>query len=263
MPRVCPICGSPVARKKGEVAYYCSNKNCAAIQREKLYHFVAKNAFDIQGLGPKNIDAFLDSGLIKDAADIFLLKKEDIEGLPRFGKKSAENIIASIAAKKQIDLARFVFALGIRHVGEETAQDLAKNFGSIEKISAASLEDLEKIRDIGGVVARSVYDWFRDKKNQELLKKFKKAGLRVETHKTSLKSRKLEGKKFVFTGGLETMTREEAKERVRQLGGDISESVGKETDYVVAGSEPGSKFEKAKKIGVKILGEKEFLKLIK
>lgn len=265
MPRSCPICGSLVNRKKGEVAYYCSNKNCSAIQREKLYHFVSKKAFDIDGLGPKIIDTLIDNGLIKDAADIFSLKKEDIEPLERFAEKSAYNLIEAINQKKKIELNRFIFALGIHHVGEETAIDLAKKFGSIEKLFEAPLEDLGKIRDIGGVVSESVYNWFHDQKNQELLKKFEEAGLKVKSPayaKASAGAQKLSGKTFILTGTLESMTRDEAKEKIRQLGGDISESVSVKTSYVIAGSNPGSKLKKAQELGVKIITEKEFKKLI-
>lgn len=262
MPRFCPICGSPVARKKGEVAYYCSNRNCSAIQREKLYHFVSKKAFDIDGLGPKIMDALINNGLVKDAADIFSLKKEDVEPLERFAEKSASNLIEAVNQKKKIELNRFIFALGIHHVGEETAIDLAKQFGSIEKLSRAPLENLRKIRDIGGVVSESVYNWFHDKKNQELLKKFEKAGLKIIGQKPKAKSQKLNGKTFVLTGILESMTRDEAKEKIREQGGDISESVSPKTSYVIVGKDPGSKLKKAQELGVKIITEKEFKKLI-
>ena len=213
-------------------------------------------------MGPKIIDALIDNGLVKDSADIFSLKKEDIEPLERFAEKSASNLTEAINKKKKIELERFIFALGIHHVGEETALDLAKKFGSLEKIAEEPLENLQKIRDIGGVVSESIYNWFRDKKNQELLTKFKKAGLKIIYRKPDVKSQKLTGKTFVLTGTLESMTRDEAKEKIRQLGGDISESVSAKTDYVIAGSEPGSKLKKAQELGLKIITEKEFLRLI-
>lgn len=263
MPAVCPICGFPVIHKKGEVAYRCSNKNCAAVQREKLYHFVSKNAFDIQGLGPKIIDALLDNGLIRDAADLFLLKEKDIGQLPRFGEKSAANLVGSIGEKKRVPFNRFIYSLGIEHVGEETASDLSHRFGNIRELERASLEELQKIRDIGGVVARSIFDWFRNGQNIRLLGKFKKVGLVVDKAGVADRmAQKLAGKTFALTGGLEAMTRNEAKEKIRELGGDISENVSKDTDYVVSGTGPGSKHEKAKRLGVVIIDEKGFLNLI-
>ena len=271
MPEHCPVCGSPVRRqetlrqaqgKQRSVAYYCSNKNCGAVQREKLYHFVSKNAVNIEGLGPKIIDALIENDLTKDAADLFALRKENIEPMERFAEKSAANLIAAIQAKKKIDLNRFIFALGIHHVGEVTARDLAEQYGSLEKLASAPLEELQKIRDIGGVVAESIYAWFRNEKNRKLLEKFKKVGLRVKNYESRIKNDRLAGKTFVLTGELEHMTRGEAKEKIRLLGGDVSESVSKKTDYVVGGANPGSKFEKAKKLGVKIVDEKEFLRFI-
>jgi DNA ligase (NAD+) len=273
MPRHCPICGSSVRRQptthnlqpttsKLSVAYYCSNKNCGAVLREKLYHFVSKKAFDISGLGPKIIDALLDNGLIRDAADLFILKQEDVEQIERFAEKSASNLIVAICEKKEIDLSRFIFALGIHHVGEETAIDLAQYFGSLEKLEKAPLENLEKIRDIGGVVAESIYRWFRDKKNRELLKKLQRVGVKPQNYKLQITNYKLQGLAFVLTGELSSMSRDEAKAKIRELGGNASESVSKKTDYVVVGATPGSKFQKAKELGVKIADEKEFLKLI-
>lgn len=270
MPKDCPMCGAAVRRqetrdkKQGlSVGYYCTNKNCGAVQREKLYHFVSKKAFDIQGLGPKIIEALLDNGLIRDAADLFALKKEDVEQVERFAKKSATNLIAAIAEKRSVDLARFIFALGIHHVGEETAIDLARHFGTLERIAGAPLEELEKIRDIGGVVASSIHAWFQDRKNKELLEKFWKAGIRIKKQEVRSKGTKFSGKMFVLTGELAGMARDEAKSRIRELGGNVSESVSKKTDYVIVGDNPGSKYEKAKELGVKIFDEAAFLKFIR
>jgi len=262
MPSKCPVCEGPVKKEKGEVAYRCINLNCPAIKRENLYHFTSKNAMDIVGVGPKIIDQLMDAGLIKNAPDLYKLKKEDLLNLPRFAEKSAENTIKSIQAKKEPTLDKFIYALGIRHVGEETAFDLTRNFGNLEKLSNASLEKLEKIPDIGPTVAKSIYEWFRNKYNQKLLKEFKKLGVKPKEFKITKKMRKLAGKTFVFTGTLESMTREEAQEKVRELGGNVSSSVSKETDFVVAGEEPGSKYDKAKKLGVKIINEKEFLSML-
>jgi DNA ligase (NAD+) len=273
MPARCPVDGSPVVRD-GVIAR-CSSRTCAAQHREALYHFVSRAAFNIEGLGPKIIDKFLDEGLISDAADIFELQKGDIAALERFGEKSAENIVAEIAQKKHVTLPRFLYALGILHVGEETAVTLAKNFDfpradfrikikDITRVFAAlSFEDLQTAPDIGPKVATSIYDWFRAARNTDLLARLEKAGVTVEAMPArSATSARLAGKTFVITGSLESMDRESAKEKIRAQGGDASESVSKKTSYLVAGAEPGSKYEKAQKLGVEIIDEKEFLKLL-
>jgi len=260
MPKTCPYCGSKVIKKEGEVDYYCSNPNCFAAQRRYLYHFVSKKAFDIEGLGPKIIDQLLEEGLIRDASDIFKLKKGDLIPLERFAEKSAQNLIDAIEKSKEIPLARFIYALGIRHVGEETANLLAARFGSIENLKKATLEELKEIPDIGDIVAESIYSWFHDKKNLEFIQKLLDAGVKILPPK-KIKT-KLKGKTFVFTGALKSMTRDEASEKVRLLGGHVSSSVSRNTDYVVVGENPGSKYERAKKLGIKILTEEEFLKMI-
>ncbi len=261
IPQKCPVCSSKLIRKPGEVDFYCSNKNCFALRRRFLYHFVSKKAFNIVKLGPKIIDRFIEEGLISNAIDIFKIKKEDIASLFRFGEKSAQNLINSIERAKKIPLSRFIFALGIRHVGEETANDLANHFGSIERLKKASFEEINSIPDIGDVVAKSIFDFFRNKENLKLIDGLIKAEVKII--KPEKIETKLKGLTFVFTGALKTMTRDEAKEKVRLLGGDVSSSVSKETDYVVCGESPGSKYEKAKKLGVKIISEEEFLKMIK
>lgn len=262
MPKKCPFCGARIYRKEGEVDYYCPNKDCSATQRRQIYHFVSKKAFDIVHLGPKIIDHLIENALIKDAADIFALTREDLEPLERFAEKSAQNLIEAIEKSKNLSLSRFIYALGIRHVGEETAIDIAKHYGSLEKIKQASLEELQNIQDIGPVVGKSIYDWFHNKENIKFLEKLEKAGIKLEAPKIKI-SKKLAGKTFVFTGELKSMTREEAKEKVREMGGDISSSVSKKTDFVVKGENPGSKYDKAKKLGVRIIDEKEFLRMIK
>jgi DNA ligase (NAD+) len=282
MPDRCPVDGSPVTRE-GAIER-CSSKMCAAQHRETLYHFVSRAAFNIEGLGPKIIDKFLDEGLISDAADIFTLQKGDIAALERFGEKSAENIVNEIVEKKKVTLPRFLYALGILHVGEETAALLAKNFtfsrggdgagkgthttipikNILKTFKELSLEDLQKVPDIGPKVAQSIYGWFRESRNADLLARLEKADVVVEAMPArTAQSTKLAGRSFVITGSLESMSREEAKEKIRALGGDPSESVSKKTDYLVAGSEPGSKYDKAEKLGVKIIGEKEFLEMLK
>ncbi len=258
-PKKCPECGGKVIRQKGKAAYKCINKKCFVIRRRALEHFVSKNAFDMAGLGPKILNKFLDEGLIKDAADLFNLKIGDIHPLERFAEKSAQNIIETIQRNKEIDLPRFIYALGIPNTGEETAFDLAKRFKTLENLQRATLEEIDDIKDIGGIVAKSIYDYLHDRQKQDFIKRLLKAGIIIRTH---IIKGGLEGKTFVFTGGLETLSRDEAKEKVRDLGGDISESVGKDTDYVVVGTDPGSKYNDAKKIGTKIISEKEFIDLI-
>ncbi|TSC82806.1 MAG: DNA ligase (NAD+) [Parcubacteria group bacterium Gr01-1014_19] len=272
MPAKCPVDDSPVVRDG--VAYKCSNKNCGARQREFLYHFVSGNGFNIEGLGPKILDRFMDEGLISDAADIFTLKKGDIEVLERFGEKSAENIVKEIEERKKIPIEKFIYALGIIHVGEETARLLAQRLTTndkrhltkpaevLEVFEKMNQEDLQEIQDIGPAVAKSIFDSFRDKRHRELIEKLDRAGVVLETKNLEVKGKKLAGKTFVLTGTMEGMSREEAKEKIRALGGDVSESVSKKTSYVVAGAEPGSKLDKARKLGVKVLSEKQFLELL-
>ena|SRR3989344_2384540 len=263
MPRKCPICESPIEQVEGQVAFKCVNKNCPAIRREAIYHFVSRNAFDIDGIGPKIVDQLMEVGLIRDSADLFFLKKDDLLNLERFAEKSAQNTVEAIQSKKEVALDKFIYSLGIEHVGEETAFVLARRFKKLSSIKNAGLDELESIEDVGPVVARSIYDWFQKSYNLKLLEKFNKAGVRVLEEKTTKKSIKLANKKFVLTGSLKSMSRDNTKEKIRELGGDVSSSVSKETDYVVAGLEPGSKYDRAKKLGVKIIGENEFLNLIK
>ncbi|MBI2050097.1 MAG: NAD-dependent DNA ligase LigA [Candidatus Staskawiczbacteria bacterium] len=266
MPRFCPSCNTKLEKSKTEALWRCPNTKCFARTRRYFYHFASKGAFDIEGLGPKIIDKLLDFGLVADPADLFELKLEDIIQLEGFAQKSAENLINSISKKKEITLARFIYALGIRNVGEETSVDLANNFGSIKKLKEAELKDLESILDIGPVVAKSIYQWFNNKDNLKLLSKLEKVGVKVKnpavSKKTFANSGKFKGKVFVLTGTLKTMTRSKAKEKIRNLGGDVSNSVSSKTSYLVAGSEPGSKIKKAEKLGAKVISEKEFLNLI-
>jgi len=263
MPKKCPICGSSVVQKSGEVAHYCSNKKCYAVHQEGMYHFVSRRAFDIDGLGPKIIDQLVKTDLIRDIADIFSLKHDDLAPLERFAEKAATNLVESIEKSKKISLARFLYALGIRQVGEETAHDLANHFGSLENVMKAGKEELESVADIGPVVAESISEWFRDKQNLRLVEKLLKGGVvMVGSRKQEVGSR-LTGKVFVLTGELSGMSRDGAKDKIRELGGNVSSSVSKKTDFVVVGSNPGSKREKAKELGVKMIEEGEFLKMLK
>ncbi|AKM82020.1 MAG: ligase, NAD-dependent, DNA ligase (NAD+) protein [Berkelbacteria bacterium GW2011_GWE1_39_12] len=259
-PKTCPECGGKVVREAGKAAYRCENKDCFVVRQRSLQHFVSKAAFDMEGLGPKIINKLFEEKLISDPADLFKLKKSDLEHLERFAEKSSENLINSIQSKKKIEFPRFIYALGIPNVGEETAFDLAKRYKSIDELKNASLEDIQNIRDIGPIVAKSIYEYFQDPQNQDFIDRLLKAGVDIEI---VTQSGKLAGKTFVFTGGLENLSRDQAKEKVRLLGGDISESVGKDTSFIVAGKDPGSKLEKAKKLGVEILDEDHFLNLIK
>jgi len=268
MPKKCPVCESPVIRPKGEAVHRCTNRKCGVIQKKSLHHFVSKKTFDINGLGPQIINQLMDEGLVSGPADIFELKQGDLTPLERFADKSAENIIKAIEQSKRIALDKFIFGLGIRHVGEESAINLANHFGSLEKIKKAEIEDLLKVKDTGNVMAESIYRWFRDKRNSNLLSRLKQVGIQILNPKSEIRNKfKIRNKNFlnktvVLTGELESMTRDEAKEKIRELGGDVSGSVSKNTDFVVKGAEPGSKYDEAKKLGVKIINEKEFLRTI-
>jgi len=259
-PKKCPVCGKRLFKPEREAVWRCRNPKCGAIRKKFLYHFVSKKSFDIEGLGPKIINKLIDESLISKTPDIFKLAEGDLMPLEKFAEKSAENLIKAIEKSKRISLSRFIFSLGIRYVGEETSIDLASYFGDLKEIEKAGIEELGKVPDIGHVVAKSIYEWFRKKSNLELIDNLIKAGIEIIPPKKVEK--KLKGKKFVFTGTLTGMTRDEAKNKVRMLGGDISSSVSKETDFVVCGSSPGSKKEKAQKLGVKTISEKEFLKMI-
>jgi len=271
MPEKCPSCKTKLVKE--DVLWRCPNEKCFARQRRNFYHFVSRTAFNIDGLGPKIIDKLLDEGLVQDPSDLFDLKEGDLAPLERFAEKSAENLVKSISEKKEITLPRFIYALGIRNIGEETAMDLAGHFQSITKIKNAKLEDFDSILNIGPVVAKSVYEWFHEKParhnaaalggdNLKFLEKLEKK-VKITNPKSKPGSQKLKGKTFVLTGGLETMSRDEAKQKIRELGGNISESVSSKTSYVIVGSESGSKADRAQKLGVKILTENEFIKLIK
>jgi len=260
-PRTCPICSRALIRPKGEALWRCPNSNCRARRKESLCHFVSKKAFDIEGLGPKIIDQLLDENLISTATDLFELKQGDLIPLERFAEKSASNLITAIQHSVKIPLARFIYALGIRHVGEETAISLAQYFRSISELKRASRETLEHLSDIGDKVAESIYDWFKNERNLKLIGDLLKAGIHILPPKTF--SKKLQGKTFVLTGALESMTRNEAHKKIRLLSGHPLTSISQKTDYLVVGENPSSKLDKAKKLDVKIIHEKEFLNMVK
>lgn len=262
MPKKCPVCGRPVTRKTGEAIHFCTNELCPARHREALYHFVSKKAFDIEGLGPKIIDQLMSEGLVREPADLFHIKPNDLEGLELFAEKRATNLSQAVQGRKKIPLARFVYSLGIRHVGEETARDVAQYFGSLEALRTARAEDLLVVPNIGNVVAASLAQYFQSAVGKSIVGNLLRAGIEVERAHTKAPG-KLSGKSFVVTGALDSMNRDEAHEAIRMLGGVTPSNVSKKTDYVVVGAEPGSKLAKAEKLGVKILDEKEFLKMVK
>ena len=264
MPETCPVCGGKLAREKDSPIIRCANKNCSVKHRRALYYFASKKAMNIEGLGPKIIDALLDNGLIQDAADIYDLKEGDLEPLERFGEKSAKNIVNAVNAARTTTLPRFLTALGIFHVGEETAELLAKEAKSVEVLSDMSAEELQKINGIGPKVAESIFYWFKDKRNRELFERLlKRIKIILPEKSPLLENSKIKGKIFVLTGTMESVSRDKAKEEIKLRGGHLSELVSKNTDFVVAGAEPGSKYGKAKKIGIRIIGEKEFLELLR
>jgi len=262
MPKKCPVCSEPVHQASGQVAFKCINRDCPALRQTAIYHVVSRNAFDIDGIGPQIINTLMDAGLVQDPADLFALTKEDFLNVERFAEKSSQNAVDAIQARKKIPLTRFIYALGIDHVGEETAFDLARRFTSLEKFRRTSHDELENIPNIGPIVAKSIVDWLSHLYNQKLIDKFLKLGVMVTSERVLKGATKLAGKTFVITGTLESLSREQAKERIRTAGGTVSSAVSKETDYVIAGSEPGSKYEKAKSLGVNIIDEKALLKLL-
>ncbi len=265
--------GGDIERIPGQAAWKCKYKNSFIQKKRRFYHFVSKGAFDIEGLGPKIIDALLTAELISTYDDIFTLKKGDLLSMPRFAEKSVDNLLSSIEKAKMVSLPRLIIALSIPNVGEETALLIAKNFQpariaqaggfSIFNFQKAKKEELEKINEVGPIVAQSIVDWFKNKENKKLLEKLLKQIKVVSDSKLETRNSKLANKTFVLTGTLQTMSRDEAKEKIRAFGGSVSSSVSKETDYVVAGENPGSKYNKAAELGVKILNEEEFENLLK
>jgi DNA ligase (NAD+) len=261
-PKACPICGGPVVKPLGEAVARCVAKDCFAIEMQRIGHFVSRDAFNIDGLGEKIIEQLIQGGLILDSADLFRLTEGDIEPLERFAEKSAHNLIESIKANTKITLNRFLYGLGIRFVGAVTANDIAKHFGTLSKVKDASREELEAIEGVGPIAAESIYEWFKNPKNINLLTKLEKYGVRVLSQKQVANSQKLAKLSFVITGSLDSMSREEAEQRIRELGGKATSAVSKTTDYLVAGESPGSKLTKAKELGVKIINENSFKKLL-
>jgi len=262
MPEKCPECGSAIHKAEDEVAYRCVNAACPAKRRESLLHFASRHAMDIDGLGDKIVDQLVGKGLVKDVADLYTLKLDTLIDLERFAEKSAQNLLDEIEASKKASLARLIYALGIRMIGERTGQLLAAHFSSLDELAAATEEQLLEVGEVGPKVAASIAEFFSESANQKIIKKLDKYGVKPTAEKRVVKSQKFAGKSFVFTGGLANRSREQAAEQVQQHGGKISGSVSKKTDYVVVGTDPGSKYDKAKELGVTILTESEFEKLI-
>lgn len=264
IPTKCPDCGWSVERKGSEAAIRCTNPHCPALGREGLIHFVSREAMNIEGCGPSVINALLDAGLVRDAADLYSLKKEDVLKLERMGERSADKLLAAIAASKANELDKLLFALGIRHVGAKVARTLAVEFGSMEALLTAEADQLAEIRDIGAVIAESVVTWLSVPTNRDLLERLAAAGLTMTfTAPASSEDNPFFGKTLVFTGTMPTLGRAEAKTMAQDVGAKVSGSVSKKTDYVIAGAEAGSKLEKAQALGVTVLDEAEFLKMLK
>ncbi|WP_304278789.1 NAD-dependent DNA ligase LigA [Phascolarctobacterium succinatutens] len=264
IPNVCPECGWRVERQGEEAAIRCTNPHCPALGREGLIHFVSRDAMNIDGCGPSVINALLDAGLVRDAADLYSLHKEDLMKLERMGEKSADNLLTALAESKKNELDKLLFALGIRHVGAKVARILATEFGSMEKLQQAQPEELAQIRDIGDKIAESTVTWLNVPANIDLVERLAAAGLTMTfTPPASQEDNPFFGKTLVFTGTMPTLGRAEAKTMAQDVGAKVSGSVSKKTDYVIAGAEAGSKLEKAQQLGVTVIDEAEFLRLLK
>ena len=262
MPQTCQVCGSKLRRKSGEVAWRCPNPKCFPRLVKQLTHFASKGAMDIDGLGPKVAEQLISAGLVRNIADLHSIKLSDLLSLDRFAEKSARNLLSAIESSKKTTLARFFYALGLRHVGDVTAQLLADHFGSMKALMDAGKEELKSVEGIGPEVASSIRSWFGDNHNLRLVRRLLDAGTKF-TDLHEKRALPLKDKVFVFTGGLSSLTREQAKNIVRDLGGQIASTVGRKTDYVVVGEGPGSKLQKAVELGIHILSEEKFLTLAK
>ena len=262
MPEHCPVCGGNVVRDEGEADHRCVNANCPAKLRETIRHFASRGVLNIEGMGDSLVNQLVESGMVKDVADIYSLTEADLMKLERMGKKSADNILNEIEGSKKLPLERVIYGLGIRFVGERTAQFLAEYFGSIEALMAASEEELQQVNEIGPRVSAAIREFFDEPKNVALVKRLEKAGLKFTGEKKQ-RGTTLAGKTFVLTGTLPTYSRDEAKKMIEDAGGKVAGSVSKKTDYVVAGEDAGSKLDKARELGVAVIDEKEMEKLVK
>jgi DNA ligase (NAD+) len=262
MPEKCPECGTRIHRVEGEVAYRCVNVSCPARRRESLLHFAGRHAMNIDGLGDKLVDQQVEKGLVKDFADLYKLDLDSLAGLERMAEKSAQNLLDEIAASKKNSLARLIYALGIRFVGERTAQLLADHFSSMDELAKATEEELKEVTEVGPKVAEGILEFFSEHANRKLIDRLRAAGVNMKSERQAPKSTKFAGKTFVFTGTLARRSREEAEALVAAHGGKAGSSVSKKTSYVVVGADPGSKYDKAKSLGVPILDEAQFEKLL-
>jgi len=262
MPEKCPECGTHVVRTEGEVDYRCVNANCPAKLRETILHFASRGVMNIDGMGDALVNQLTQRGLVKNVADIYQLTKADLLSLERMGDKSAENILKEIEASKKLPLERVIYGLGMRFVGERTAQFLAEHFGSMDALMNAGEEELQAVNEVGPRIANSIVEFFREPANRKLVKRLAEAGLTFSGKKKERGSQ-LAGKTFVLTGTLSRYSRDAAKKMIEDSGGRVSGSVSKKTDYVVAGEDAGSKLEKAKELGVRVIDEDEMEKLAK
>jgi len=262
MPRKCPVCGAPVVQDEGEVYVRCSSMRCPAQLKARLRFFAHRNAMDIETLGAALIDQLVDIGLVADVADLYSLDMESVAALERMGRKSAENLLAAVEESKTRDLGNLIAALNIRHVGAAAARTLARHFGSLKALETASVDELEAIPEIGPVMAECIHDFFRSEENLKVIRKLEEAGVNTRLlQPVEEGARALEGKRFVVTGSLEHYSRAEIEKLIQELGGKVSSSVSSKTDYVVAGSSPGSKLEKARRLGINVISEGDFMKL--
>lgn len=261
MPKLCPVCGAPVVRDDGEAAYRCTGIECPAQLVRNIIHFASKGAMDIEGLGPALVQSLIESGLINSEADLYYLSEDDVASLDRMGKKSAENLISAIEKSKENDLSKLITALGIRHVGANSAKLIASRFKSMDALLAASADEIASIDDVGAIMAESIVEFLSQQQTIHTISRLKAAGVNMECG-TAAAGTKFAGMTFVLTGSLENYTRSEAAAVIESLGGKVSSSVSKKTSIVVAGDEAGSKLDKAEKLGVKIIGEEEFSALI-
>ncbi|MGB8116335.1 MAG: NAD-dependent DNA ligase LigA, partial [Candidatus Sulfotelmatobacter sp.] len=260
-PETCPVCGTKVVRTEGEVDYRCVNANCPAKLRETILHFASRGVMNIDGMGEALVTQLMERGLVKDVADIYKLSKKDLLSLERFADKSAQNILDEIERSKKLPLERVIYGLGIRFVGERTAQFLAEHFGSMEALERASQEELQEVNEVGPRIAESIAEFFSIAANRKLVERLRNAGLTLSGQKKE-RGTKLAGKTFVLTGTLAHFTRDQAKKMIEEAGGKVTGSVSKKTDYVVAGADAGSKLDKAKDLGVNVIGESEMEKLL-
>ncbi len=260
-PEVCPECGAPVERDEDGAHIRCTGAECPAQLLRNLAHFASRDAMDIEGLGIAVVENLVKAGLVKTPGDLYFLHEEDVAGLERMGKKSAQNLLAAIEKSKSQDLSRLLFAFGIRQVGQKAGKILARRFGSLDKLQAATAEELTTVDDIGAITAQSIVDWFRSPQSQHLIARLKEAGVNMQAEETG-EDQRFAGKTFVLTGTLDRFTRAEATKMIEDRGGKAAGSVSKKTTYVVAGEAAGSKLRKAQELGVPVLTQEEFLALM-